>query len=184
MSSVAFSASSLQGRAVRPIRVYAGKRRGAPQDLEDALHLPDGHDLVLDLLPALRDLARRERELADRARLVLVVVRARRALVLVLDRVRPVELLLRAHGQHREQHLRDLRADERQRPREGVHEVRQPVRVRRRVELPDRDVLVLVLDHRAFVVVDVEVVRRAEDCDDGGEFLCLGLAMHEVPGPH
>jgi hypothetical protein len=49
--------------------------RDAPQELEDPLHPPDGHDLVLDLLPPVGDLARRERELADRARVVVVSVR-------------------------------------------------------------------------------------------------------------
>lgn len=110
----------------------------APEELEDTLHTSHSQDLVLDLLPARRDLVRRKRKVRDRARIVAVgiAVERARALRVVLLARRALELLVRAHREDREQHLRDLLAHERQRPRERVHEVRQPVRVRRRVVLP------------------------------------------------
>ena len=48
-------------------------------------------------------------------------------------------------------------------------------------DVPDGDALVLVLDHRAAVVVHVEVVGRAEDRDHRRELLRRGLAVHRVP---
>jgi hypothetical protein len=50
----------------------------------------------------------------------------------------------------------------------------------RAIVLPDRDILVRVLDHRAPVVVHVQIVRRAEDRDDRGKLFGRGLAVHRV----
>lgn len=46
------------------------------------------------------------------------------------------ELIIRADVEHVDEHLCDFLADERQRPREHVHEVGQPVGMRWTVELP------------------------------------------------
>jgi hypothetical protein len=75
---------------------------------------------------------------------------------------------------------RTLFADERQAPREGVVEVRQPVRVCRMVELPYRNVLVLVFDDCSTVAVDIKIVWRREHCDDRGKLSCGRLAVHGI----
>ncbi|KAI8035088.1 hypothetical protein M5D96_012181 [Drosophila gunungcola] len=127
---------------------------------EDARHLADGTDLVADHLLAQRRLVVRERLLA------------------LLGH----ELVVGADVQHVHQHLGDLLAHEGQRPGEHVHEVGQPVRVRRAVELPDVHHVVLVLQHRRLVVVHVEIVGRREDGDQRGEAGGLALAVHAVAG--
>ena len=50
-----------------------------------------------------------------------------------------------------------------------------------RIELPDRDVLVHVLQHRSSIMVEVAVVGRGEDGDDGWELLCSCFSSHLVP---
>ena len=48
-------------------------------------------------------------------------------------------------------------------------------------DVPDGDVLVLVLDYGAAVVIHVQVVRRAKDGDHRRELLRRRLAVHGVP---
>ena len=48
------------------------------------------------------------------------------------------------------------------------------------VELSDVHDVVLVLQDRSFVVVDVEVIRRREDGHDTRETCCPSLAIHSV----
>jgi hypothetical protein len=182
-SSVAFSDSSLSRYTLAVLRCCVGKGGGEPEYLAHALHPPNGHDLVLDLLAAG----------------LLGFVLGSGACLVVVGRGREgfFELFLRADCEHCEEHVRDceregvigwaresqlislyddaperasrmgtdstLGADKRQAPRERVHKVGQPVRMRARVELPDGDVAVGVLDYRAAIVVDVEVVGRGED---------------------
>ncbi len=64
-------------------------------------------------------------------------------------------------------------------PTARTHEVREPVGVRRAVELADVHDVVLVAQHGALVVVRVEVVGRAEQRDDRGE----ALGALAVPAP-
>jgi len=52
-----------------------------------------------------------------------------------------------------------LLSNERQTPGKDVHEIWQPVRMRSTVELSDVHHIVLILEHRRLVVVDVKVVR-------------------------
>ena len=92
-------------------------------------------------------------------------------------------------------------ANERQRPCEDVHEVGQPVRVRRAVELTNVHYVVLVLQDcrcklseilerlkkiggrkRTLIVVDVEVVGRTEDGDERRETGRCRLAVHAIAG--
>mmetsp|Transcript_13461 Transcript_13461/g.38280 ORF Transcript_13461/g.38280 Transcript_13461/m.38280 type:complete len:316 (-) Transcript_13461:203-1150(-) len=68
-----------------------------------------------------------------------------------------------------EEHLRDLLDHKGHAPSEDVHEVREVVGVGRAVELQDVQRAVGEFQDRAFVVVDVAVVRRREDRDDRGE---------------
>ena len=88
-SSVAFSASSLQwqsvGRNEDDVDVYVEKVfEDVPQELKDALHPPDGEDLVLDLLPARGDLGRAD--VRNRARVVpFLLVRVVEPLRVVLE---------------------------------------------------------------------------------------------------
>ena len=49
-----------------------------------------------------------------------------------------------------------------------------------RVELPDVEDIALVLQDSGFVVVDIEVVRGAEDGHDAGEAGSSGLAVHAI----
>jgi hypothetical protein len=49
------------------------------------------------------------------------------------------------------------------------------------VELPDVHDIVLVLENRGLIAVDVEVVRRAEDCNDGGETCSERTPLSEPP---
>ena len=76
--------------------------------------------------------------------------------------------------------MRTLLSDERQTPREHIHEVWQPVRMRCAVELPDVHDVVLILEHGSLVVVDIEIVGGTEDGHDGGESSRLCLAVHSV----
>lgn len=49
-----------------------------------------------------------------------------------------------------------------------------------RVELPDRDVLVCVLDDGAAIVVDIEIVGCAKDGNDRGKLFRRRFAVHHV----
>lgn len=51
-----------------------------------------------------------------------------------------------------------------------------------RIELPDRDVLVGVLDDGPAIVVHVEIVGRAKDGDHRGKLLGRRFAVHHIPG--
>ena len=73
-----------------------------------------------------------------------------------------------------------LLADERERPGEHVHEVGQPVGVRRAVELADVHHVVLVLEDGSLVVVHVQVVGRREYGDQRREARVLRLLVHAV----
>jgi hypothetical protein len=73
-----------------------------------------------------------------------------------------------------------LLADERQTPCEDVHKVREPVRVRRAVELPDVHHVALVLQDGCLVVVDIQVVWSTEDSHDGWEASRLCLPIHPI----
>lgn len=50
------------------------------------------------------------------------------------------------------------------------------------VELPNVHHIALVLEHRRFVVVDIEVVRCREDRHDGGKTGGLCLTIHPIAG--
>ena len=65
-----------------------------PKELIYPLHLPDGKDLVLDLLPPRGYVVRHLRRVGDSARLALAVRRGR-----------VFQLLTRAYVQDRDQHL-------------------------------------------------------------------------------
>jgi len=52
--------------------------------------------------------------------------------------------------------------------------------MRARIILSNCNVLICVLDHRASVVVHVQVVGGREDGDDGGEVLLGDLLVHCV----
>jgi hypothetical protein len=80
----------------------------------------------------------------------------------------------------RPHHQLTLLSHERQTPGEDVHKVRKPVWVRSAVELANVHDVVLVLEDRSLVVVDVEVVGSREDGHDRGESSRLGLAVHPV----
>mmetsp|Transcript_21994 Transcript_21994/g.62851 ORF Transcript_21994/g.62851 Transcript_21994/m.62851 type:complete len:376 (+) Transcript_21994:482-1609(+) len=67
------------------------------------------------------------------------------------------------------QHLRHFLCDEGHAPCEHVHEVRQVVRVRGAVELQHVEGAVVELEDRAFIVVDVAIVRRRKNRDHRGE---------------
>lgn len=71
-------------------------------------------------------------------------------------------------------------AHEWQGPCEDIHEVGQPVWMRRAVELPDVHNVVLILKHRSLVVVYVEVVGRTEDGHDTGETGGPCFPIHSV----
>jgi len=49
------------------------------------------------------------------------------------------------------------------------------------VELPDAEHVRLVLDHRCFVVIDIEVIWRREKGHDARESSHATLAVHAVP---
>lgn len=49
-----------------------------------------------------------------------------------------------------------------------------------RVELPDRDIFICVLDDGAAIVVDVEIVGCAKDGDNRGKLFGWGFAVHHV----
>jgi len=51
-----------------------------------------------------------------------------------------------------------------------------------RIELPDRDILVCVLDDGATIVVDIEIIWRAKDGDDRGKLFGWRFAVHHVSG--
>ena len=73
------------------------------------------------------------------------------------------ELVLGAYVEYAHEHFGHFFADKRQRPREHVHEVGQPVRMRRTVELAYVHHVVLVFEYGRFVIVDVEIVGRREN---------------------
>ena len=50
----------------------------------------------------------------------------------------------------------------------------------KRKEVPDCDVLVLILDHRTAIVVHVQIVRRTEYRDHRWKLLPCRFAMHRV----
>ena len=52
--------------------------------------------------------------------------------------------------------------------------------MRRCIELPNRDVLVHILEYSGTVPVYITVIRRAEDSDDRWELLFGSLAIHLI----
>ena len=52
------------------------------------------------------------------------------------------------------------------------------------VELPDTEHVRLVLDHRRFVVVDIQIIWRREECHDTRESSLAALAIHAVANFH
>jgi len=54
--------------------------------------------------------------------------------------------------------------------------------VRRRIVLPNRDILVRVFEDSASVVIHIEVVGRGENGNDGGEVAFGSLAVHGISG--
>ena len=61
---------------------------------------------------------------------------------------------------------RTFGTNERQTPRERIHEIREPIGMRRRVVLPNRNILVRVLENRATIMVHIKIIRSGEDGDD------------------
>lgn len=53
--------------------------------------------------------------------------------------------------------------------------------MRIRVVLPDRNVLIRVLEHRASILVHIEIIWRREDRDDRRKVLLGRLAVHRIP---
>ena len=49
-----------------------------------------------------------------------------------------------------------------------------------RVELPDCDVLISILDDSPAIMVNIEIVWSTEDSDNRGKFLCGSLAIHHI----
>ena len=48
-------------------------------------------------------------------------------------------------------------------------------------ELSDVHYIILVLQNGRFVIVNIQVIRRTEDCHDTGKTSCSCLAIHSVP---
>ena len=72
-------------------------------------------------------------------------------------------------------------ADEGERPGEYVHEIRQPVRVRRAVELPNIHHIILVLEYSGLVIVHVQIIRSAENRYQRRKAGCLTFSIHPIP---
>ena len=53
--------------------------------------------------------------------------------------------------------------------------------MRRAIELSNVHDIILIFEHRSFVVVDIQVVGSAEYCHDTGEARCSGLPIHAIP---
>lgn len=77
-----------------------------------------------------------------------------------------VKFFLAANAEHCDEHVGNLFAYERQRPRKDVHKVRQPVRMRAAVELTNVHDVVFVFEDSGLVVVHVEIVGSAKDGHD------------------
>jgi hypothetical protein len=75
---------------------------------------------------------------------------------------------------------RTLLPHKRQTPRKRVHKVGQPIRVCRRIVLPNRDILVRVFQDSTAVVVHVQIVGRGEDGDDRRKVAFGCFAVHGV----
>ena len=75
---------------------------------------------------------------------------------------------------------RTFLSDERQTPREHVHEVRQPVRMGRTVKLANVHHIVLIFQNGRFVVVHVEIVRSGEYRDQTGKTGALTFLVHAI----
>ena len=141
------------------------------ENLEDTRETTNGENLVLD------------RTSLELDRLGVLVSRRRKGRGGRTGRscrgVLP-EFLLGAGAENGDEHVGNLLADEGKRPGENVHEVREPVGVRRAVELANVHNVVLVLQHGGLVVVNVEVVGRGENGHNTRESGRPGLAVHAV----
>jgi hypothetical protein len=145
-------------------------------------HAPDGQDLVLNHPAAL-----------DK-----VIVNGHYSRHYPIGTL--LELFLCAYIEHCSQHIRNcqarsinkrreastprgltLLADERQTPTESVHKVGKPVGVWHVVELPDAEHVRLVFDHRRLVVINVQIIRRREECHHAREPCLAALAIHAIP---
>lgn len=49
------------------------------------------------------------------------------------------------------------------------------------VELPDAEHVRFVLNYRRLVIIDVQIVRRGEQCHDARESRLAALAIHAIP---
>ena len=71
-------------------------------------------------------------------------------------------------------------ANKREGPGEDIHEVREPVGVWAAVELSDVHHIILVLEHRSFVVVHIQIVGSGENCYQRWESGGLAFSVHSV----
>jgi hypothetical protein len=86
------------------------------------------------------------------------------------------------NGGEGEEEARTLGTNERQTPRKRIHEIRKPIRMRARVVLPNRDILICVLEHRTPILIDIEVIGSGEDRDDRREVFLGCFSVHRIPG--
>ena len=49
------------------------------------------------------------------------------------------------------------------------------------VELPDAEHVRFILNYRRLVVIDVQIIRRREQCHDARESRLAALAVHAIP---
>lgn len=76
------------------------------------------------------------------------------------------------------QHFGYLFGDERDRPGEDVHEIRQQIRMLVLQKLLNIKSIVFEFDDGTLVIVEITVIGRREDSDDGGELLLSAPVVH------
>jgi hypothetical protein len=74
-----------------------------------------------------------------------------------------------------------LLANERQTPGKCIHEVGQPIWVRRAIKLPNVQHVRFIFEDRRLVVVHVQVIWSGEECHHGWETSRASFPVHTVP---
>jgi hypothetical protein len=82
--------------------------------------------------------------------------------------------------QNEKKKRRTLLPNKRQTPRKRVHKVGQPIRVCRRIVLPNRNILVGIFQYSPTIMVHIQIVWRGEDSDDRREVAFGCFAVHGV----
>ena len=72
-------------------------------------------------------------------------------------------------------------ADEGERPGKYIHEIGQPVGVRRAVELPNIHHIILVLEYSGLVIVHIQIIGSAKNCYQRRKAGCLTFSIHSIP---